>query len=142
MPAVDSAPVPERAVPAAPSIIRRGRILVIDDEPMIGRSLQRKLSPEHDVVTLTNARDALQRLVAGDWFDVILCDVMMPEMTGMDLHAEVSRLAPSALKRIVFLTGGTFTARAREFLDAVPNRHLEKPFTDEMLKGLLRELLS
>jgi FixJ family two-component response regulator len=66
---------------------------------------------------------------------------MMPEVTGMDLHAEVLRLAPDQADKIVFMTGGAFTSRAREFLDKVPNPRIEKPFRVTVLRALVHSLL-
>jgi len=120
---------------------RRGRVLVVDDEPLVGRAVTRVLAPRHEVVAVTSARDALSRLEADSGFDLVLCDLMMPEMTGMDLHAELSRRAPAMARRMVFLTGGAFTARAREFLDGVQNARVEKPFDPEGLRGLVGSLL-
>ena len=132
-------------VPSTPSIAapssRRGRILVVDDEPLVGRALQRGLRSEHEVVTETRARQAKERIVSGDSFDIILCDLMMPEMTGMDLHAALRAAAPAQADRMIFLTGGAFTPRARQFLDDVPNQCIEKPFDLEDLRALLRDRL-
>ena len=66
---------------------RRGRILGVDDEPLISKAIQRCLVNDHDVVALTRGAEALEKIRAGAEFDVILCDLMMPEMTGMELHA-------------------------------------------------------
>ena len=119
----------------------RGRILVVDDEPRMGRALQRLLSPAHDVATAQNAREALGLVSAGARFDVILCDLMMPGMSGMALHAELGRAAPELAARMVFMTGGAYTAEAQAFLEEVPNRRLEKPFRPETLEALLKEML-
>lgn len=118
---------------------RRGGILVVDDEPMVARAFQRTLSAEHDVVTIERAGEALERIGAGERFDVILCDLMMPQMTGMDLHAELSRVAPEQAGRMVFLTGGAFTTRARTFLDETPNQRIEKPFDALHLRALIND---
>jgi CheY-like chemotaxis protein len=64
---------------------------------------------------------------------------MMPQMTGMELHAELARLAPEQAARIVFVTGGAFTAGARAFLDAVPNQRIEKPFETQQLRAVLND---
>jgi CheY-like chemotaxis protein len=120
---------------------RRGKILVIDDEPMVARSLGRVLEQDHDVTIVLNAGDAHRRVVAGERFDVILCDLMMPQMTGMDLHAELERLSPELAARLVFVTGGAFTEGARAFLDAVPNRRIEKPFGAHELRAVIAERL-
>jgi CheY-like chemotaxis protein len=66
---------------------------------------------------------------------------MMPVMTGMELHAELSRAAPDQAERIVFLTGGAFTPGARLFLDQVPNPRLDKPFQIQALRSLVSERL-
>jgi CheY-like chemotaxis protein len=120
--------------------VRRGSILVIDDEEPLATAVKRYLSNEHDVTTALSARAALDLLRAGNRYDVILCDLMMPEITGMDLYAEMGLLAPEQVERIVFVTGGAFTARAREFLESVPNARVEKPIDFQNLKLLLRNL--
>lgn len=129
--------------PAPPAVAagRRGRILVIDDEAPLGRMFNRVLGGEHELVIHRSAREALDRIRTGERFDIILCDLMMPEVTGMDVHAEVVRLAPEQAARMVFVTGGAFTPRAREFLEGVPNPRLEKPFDPQSLRGLVAALL-
>jgi signal transduction histidine kinase len=107
---------------------RRARVLVVDDEVAIGRALERSLGRYHDVVTLTSGKEALARIASGERFDAILSDLMMPEVTGMELYEELSRIALDQAKRMIFLTGGAFTERARQFLDKVPNPRIEKPF--------------
>jgi two-component system cell cycle sensor histidine kinase/response regulator CckA len=115
-----------------------GRILVVDDEPIVCFSLERLLSTEGDVVALTSARQALATIVAGERFDVILCDLMMPEMDAPVLYEEIRKISPAQADRMVFVTGGAFTARAREFLENVPNPRLGKPFDVEALIELVR----
>ena len=67
---------------------RRGRILVVDDDVKLGSAMRRALIQEHDVLTETNAAEALKRLVGGEQFDLVMCDLMMPHMSGMDFYAE------------------------------------------------------
>jgi signal transduction histidine kinase len=116
----------------------RGRIMVVDDEPIVCFSLERLLSTEGEVVALTNAPQALALIRAGERFDVILCDLMMPEMDAPVLYEEIRRIAPAQAERMVFVTGGAFTVRAREFLENVPNARLGKPFDVEALVELVR----
>ncbi|MBX7113168.1 MAG: response regulator [Myxococcaceae bacterium] len=132
-------PEPIRAVntPVMASLLRRGRVLVVDDETMVAKAVQRAIGTDHDVVTLHRAKLALERISAGERYDLILCDLMMPEMTGMDLHREISLLAPAQAASMVFLTGGAFTPRARDFLDSVSNHRLEKPFDILGLRALV-----
>jgi signal transduction histidine kinase len=127
--------------PAPVAAVRRGRVLVVDDEPMLGNAVTRMLSAQHDVVAVTNARAALARVEQGEEFDVVLCDLMMPEVTGMELYAELVRLAPSQAERVVFMTGGAFTSRARTFLDDVTNQRIEKPFDVSNLKALVNAMV-
>ncbi len=128
------------SAPPAGSVRRqavRGRVLVIDDEVSIGRSIQRLLRDQHDVVAVSSALEAIARLRAGERYDVILCDLMMPEMTGMQFHAELATVAPNLVDGIVFITGGAFTSSATSFLDEVPNACLEKPIDQRALRALI-----
>jgi PAS domain S-box-containing protein len=120
----------------------RGRVLVIDDEPMLCSAVERILRPHHDVVYTTLAAEVLPRLEAGEHFDLILCDLMMPRMNGMDFHAALQRLRPDLTGRVIFLTGGAFTAQAKTFLERVPNRRVEKPFNARALLAVAREVLA
>jgi signal transduction histidine kinase len=113
---------------AAPAQARRLRVLLVDDEVGMGAAVQRGLSRHHEVVFVTQARDALARIEAGERFDVILSDFMMPEMTGMEMHRRLQELAPAQAARVVFLTGGAFTPAGREYLDGFANPIVEKPF--------------
>ncbi len=122
---------------AAPT--RRAKVLVVDDESIIGTVIRRSLAAQHDVVALTHATEALARIHAGESFDVILCDLMMPDMTGMELHAELAKIDPARANGIIFLTGGAFTPAARAFLDEVPNQRIEKPFDAQHLRALVND---
>ncbi len=136
----------EEAAPEQPKPVTlggpRGRVLVIDDEPMLCSAVERILRPHHDVVLTTLAAEALPRLEAGEQFDLILCDLMMPRMTGMDFHAALQRLRPDLTGRVIFLTGGAFTQQAKAFLERVPNRRVEKPFNSRALLAVTREVLA
>jgi PAS domain S-box-containing protein len=136
--AVPEPPTPSRPLQSSPGP-RRGRVLVIDDDPMVAAAVRRTLSGDHDVVTKNLSEEALELLRQGARFDVILCDVMMPNMTGVDFWRELERFAPEDTRRIVFLTGGAFATQARQFLDSVPNLHIDKPFVPEALRAIVRE---
>ncbi len=131
-------PSPSRPFASSPDP-RRGRILVIDDDPMVAAAVRRTLSQDHDIVTSNRTEQALELLRRGERFDVILCDVMMPNMTGVDFWHELERFAPEDTRRVVFLTGGAFAPQARQFLESVPNLHIDKPFVPEQLRALVRE---
>jgi signal transduction histidine kinase len=113
------------------------RILIVEDELHLARSLARLLSG-HALTVAQTGREAVQLCAERD-FDLILCDLLMPEVTGMDVHREIRRMRPGAERRIVFMTGGAFTARAKGFLASVPNRILQKPFAPDELLGIVAE---
>jgi signal transduction histidine kinase len=118
--------------------LRRGRILVIDDEPLVGRAIASALAAEHDVVLAVRASDAFARLAAGETFDVILCDLLMPDAGGREVHERLAVDWPHLASRMVFMTGGAFTAEASEFLARSPHRLLSKPFAPDELRAIVR----
>ncbi len=125
-----------RALPA-----EKARVLVVDDEVALGRVLARTLADEYEVHLSTSGGDALARLAAGERFEVILSDLMMPRMTGMELHERIELLAPDQGARMIFLTGGAFTETAREFLARVPNERVEKPFQPATLLAAMAQVI-
>ena len=112
---------------------RRGRVLIIDDEPRLAQSMRLLLEPSHDVVTTTRGSEALEWVSAGQHFDVVVCDLQMPGTTGMDIHAWLTLREPALAERLVFISGGACTAAAREFLRTVRNQVLEKPVRPDVL---------
>lgn len=114
------------------------RILLIDDEAALGRAL-RMLLGDHDVVAVTCAQEALKKLATGERFDVILCDLMMPDMSGIDLYDQID---PAHRDRVVFMTGGAFTPQARDFLARCERPHLDKPFSENALRDAIERVRS
>jgi nitrogen-specific signal transduction histidine kinase/ActR/RegA family two-component response regulator len=113
----------------------RGRVLIIDDEPELLRSLDALIGDEHDVVIASSGRQALELLRADRGFDVILTDLMMADVTGMELFEKVRVDYPGLEQQFVFMTGGAFTRGSSTLLATVPNRCLAKPFdADELLR--------
>jgi len=129
-------PGAQQAMAPAPAIAR-ATVLVLDDEPAIGTVLRRFLR-DHDVTALTKATDALDLLASGRRFDVILSDLMMPGMSGMDFYDEVVRRFPDAAARVVFVSGGAFTAATNAFLDRITNERLDKPFDAKAVRELVQ----
>jgi PAS domain S-box-containing protein len=117
------------------------RVLVVDDEPFICSAIQRLLRREHRVTTVTSAREALSLVSAGQRFEVILSDLMMPDMSGEDLLTSLRQVAPEQAGRVVIMTGGAFTPRSEEFLRSLHLPHLTKPLTLESLRGAIRTAL-
>jgi CheY-like chemotaxis protein len=117
---------------------RRARVLVVDDEPFIAVAIGRLLG-EHDVFGVISGELALTRLERGERFDVIFCDMAMPTMSGVELHAQVRERFPSQAERIVFLTGGAFTPTAFDFLETIGNQRLGKPFEPALLRSVVKQ---
>jgi PAS domain S-box-containing protein len=127
--------------PSTPAIRAKARLLVVDDEPMIGNTVRRALGKEFDVLTVTSAQEADALFRKGERFDLVLSDLMMPGMTGMELYDAVLKLSADLADRMVFMTGGAFTPRARAFLDGISNARLDKPFSVAALRKLVDEQL-
>jgi signal transduction histidine kinase/CheY-like chemotaxis protein len=115
-------------------------VLIVEDEAHLAESLALLLG-EHQVTLASNGRQALQRCAEQE-FDLILCDLVMPRVSGIDLFEELRRTQPGQEQRIVFMTGGAFTAAAQAFLSRVPNRTLEKPFATETLLQIVATVAS
>jgi PAS domain S-box-containing protein len=122
-------PKPEPIPPSlSPIPAHRARILIVDDERAMRTTLAALLSDRYDVLTADSGASAIGTLKKDPAFDAVLCDLMMPEVSGVDVYAWMQSEAPELAQKVVFMTGGAFTTRARELLDRVPNRHVEKPF--------------
>lgn len=112
------------------------RVLVIDDDPGVSRALSRMLR-EHKTTLAEGGQPGLDLLLRED-FDVVLCDLMMPDVSGMDVYEKVRTVRPEIASRIVFITGGAHTAEGRAFLERVPNPKLDKPIARAELRELMR----
>jgi two-component system cell cycle sensor histidine kinase/response regulator CckA len=119
-----------------------GRILVIDDEPLVATAIRRALQSEHQVTCVKTVREAMAMVERGEAFDAILCDLLLPEVTGMDFYDDLLRTRPDVARRVVFMSGGAFTPKAVEFVASVSNRCLEKPFSAETLRGVVQQTIS
>lgn len=112
-------------------------VLVVDDEPYLLKVLSSLLTDYHAVsrvVTAPGGRKASELLREhADEFDAIICDLHMPEMNGADLYYHVARLHPRLRERMIFITGGSYSASLRDFLSGVSNAVLQKPFSQEQL---------
>ena len=140
LPATDATVPPQR--PSRSVLARvRGRVLVIDDDAMMVTTIRRTLAA-HEVVAFTEAQRGLDEIARGERFDVILCDLMMPTITGMDVYDTIRRIAPEQLDALVFVTGGAFMPHARTFVETVANTTLEKPFDPQALVALVDKLVS
>ncbi|MEY4509595.1 MAG: hypothetical protein RLZZ450_1717 [Pseudomonadota bacterium] len=119
--------------------VRTAHILIIDDESLAAKALGRMLR-DHKVEIADHAPTGMNMAIAND-YDVIFCDLMMPEMSGMAVYASVLRENPKAAERMVFITGGTFTEEARAFAAHHAAHCLFKPFDSSLVKGAVEKLL-
>jgi len=114
------------------------RILVVEDEEAVAEGLRLLLEQEYAVEVASSGQQALERMLAGAHFDAVLCDLMMPGMSGIELFAALKARMPGMEERLVFMTGGAFTAEAETFLEEVSNARVEKPFDFASVDRLLR----
>ncbi|MEZ4319072.1 MAG: response regulator [Myxococcota bacterium] len=125
------------ATEAAPA--ESARILVVDDEEAILTAVKRALRT-HEVSVAANGDEALRKIKGESW-DLVLCDLMMPGMTGIELHEKLSAEKNPVVKRIVFMTAGGFTSQVRRFLASVDNGVLHKPFDVKTLRWVVSQKL-
>jgi CheY-like chemotaxis protein len=116
---------------------RVARVLVVHDEPLFAKALRLALSDEFEVKVATDVHQALASMMAGDWYDVVLCEVMMPGINGVELRNLVHATSPELAARIVFIAG-VLPERVRLLLESVPNTCLEKPVNLPALCDLIR----
>ena len=136
-----AAPPPQRQ-PDAPGerrAARRLRVLIVDDEAAVGHTLARMVSDPYQAESVTTIAEAIARIQGGQRYDVVLCDLMMPEGTGMDLHDRLLKLDPTLARHTLFMTGGVFTPAAEQFLAQPDIQMIEKPIRrDSLLAALAR----
>lgn len=101
----------EQAAPSA-----RAHVLIVDDDPRFLTAIARLLKAEHKVSTEADPSKVMERLAGADQYDLILCDMTMPDIGGPDVYRLVSEVAPQYLSKLVFFTGGAVTTEAATFL--------------------------
>ncbi len=118
---------------------RKVRVLVVDDEELVLRAFVRTLEG-HEVHLARSGREAVKLLKTEEAYDLVLCDVMMPDMNGEDVYHAAEQVRPGTQKKFVFVTGGAFTKEASAFLHRVPNRRIQKPFSKASIRDLIEDL--
>jgi nitrogen-specific signal transduction histidine kinase len=138
-----SDPVRDRGAAAVlePDLGTGPRLLLVDDEPLLLRAMSRLLSPRFGVTTATSGRQALELLEAGQDFDLIVSDLMMPDLSGMDLFDWLCAHHPQHAQRMIFLTGGAMNEESGAFLDRFPERSLRKPVSRVALLSAVERAL-
>jgi signal transduction histidine kinase len=121
---------------------RHARILVVDDDRSVGTVVASVLGGEHDVAIARSGREALGLLERDSDFDLIVCDVMMPEVSGVDLYEALVLVRPHLAHRFLFMTAGAFTRSAQVFLDQVKPPQIQKPFEADELSDAVAAALT
>jgi CheY-like chemotaxis protein len=134
------APVAASPAPRAAAETRRRHVMLVDDEPLVAHTIERLLRRDYDITVALCGQEAIEHIARGMRFDAIVSDVMMPNMTGIELIEEVRRLAPEQAERVIFLSGGAFTAQTREQLDQLGAPQLEKPVTANELRACVKQV--
>ena len=121
--------------------VLRGRILVIEDEETIRKSLVRMLGRDHDVATTASGKEAQELIARDSAFDLVICDLMMAQMSGIEFHAWLAVHHPLLAIQLIFITGGAFTPNAREYLASVGNLIVQKPFDAKAFRLKVSEMI-
>ena len=119
-------------LPIAPTL--RPRVLLIEDEPGIRRALTRVLRANTDVITAKRGDEAIQKLMKGLEVEVVICDLLLPGATGMDVHSFIERHRPELLRRLLFVTGGATSPKTRDFAHKHRDALLLKPLDARRLQ--------
>lgn len=117
----------DRATPR-PVPGRRPRVLLVEDDVVLGDLMRSALVSEFEVRLVRSGRDAVEVLLGEETWDLVLCDLMLGDLTGVEIHEQLAKKKPGRESWLVFMTGGAYTAAARQFLERVPNERIEKPF--------------
>jgi len=144
-PAAAPRPKEERPPSVAPKSVpapagARPKVWVLDDEQLVAKTVQRILERSYDVFLANDALDVLSRLESGQTYDAFVCDLMMPDMSGMELWDQVQRRWPHLAARMVFASGGAFTPEATEFTEQPDRLFVQKPFEINMLRSLIERV--
>ncbi|HUT52001.1 MAG TPA: ATP-binding protein [bacterium] len=143
LPAASTAPIEFAAAAKSRQIERRitARILIVDDEPNILSSYQRALPVTITAVTAGTGAQALEILGRDSDFDVIVCDLMMPDLSGIEVYQRVVKERPRLAGRFLFVTGGAYTEKTMDFIQEMKNQFLKKPFPIEELIAAIESIM-
>ncbi len=135
-------PAEPKLKPSAVSVqLKPLRILLIDDEEMLLRAYRRVLSTKHEVFTVNGGAEAIEHLRTRQAYDVVICDLMMPQVDGIKVYDAIRELAPHLLDRLLFCSGGAFTDRMKGFADSVSTPVLEKPVKPDALRSAIASIV-
>jgi CheY-like chemotaxis protein len=119
----------------------RCKVLLLEDEPIIGRAASRTLKTEgFDVDIAINGLIAKDKVDAKNEYDFFVFDIKTPVMNGIQLYEYLEQEYPELANRVIFTTGDSLGGNTREFLERVNRPFLSKPYTPTQLKDLIREV--
>ena len=138
--------VPKRAASDEPPRLnstapRRGRILVVDDELIVLKAMRRILETQHEIVCAETGKQGLELVSAAADYDLVFCDLMMPDMNGVAFYEQLALTQPELAKKVVFLTGASPTPEFEKFLASVKAKILQKPFDAKRLRQVVASFL-
>jgi CheY-like chemotaxis protein len=110
---------------------------VVDDEPLVGAAVRRMLGPGYEVEVTTSGAEALGRLRQQERFDLVICDLLMPGLGGMEVAAQLAAIHPALAESMIFMSSGLLSGEAQAFVARHERRVLRKPFE----RGALRQLV-
>jgi DNA-binding NtrC family response regulator len=113
--------------------------LLVDDDRVVATAMARELA-DHEITVALGGAEAVDVLMRTTAFDLVLCDLVMPEVSGIEVHGFLKAQRPALLDRFVVMTGGASTHRAREFLTTEAPRIIEKPFTMGELRAIVESM--
>jgi signal transduction histidine kinase len=137
---VQAWPAPHPEAPA--SSAGRGRVLIVDDDAKVLKTFHRVLSPSHDVSIAEGGQAGVDLLIRDRGFDLILCDLMMPNFDGPMFHQAVAELDQALADRIVYMSGGAFTLRVEDFVRRIANPSIPKPIDFGRLHDLVASFVA
>jgi two-component system, OmpR family, alkaline phosphatase synthesis response regulator PhoP len=121
----------------------RRRILVADDEPHIGRIIQLKLErAPYDVTLVPDGRAAISRLEGDETIDLVLLDIMMPYLSGLDVLAQLKQLPHRADTPVIILTAKGQEADRERAMELGASDFLTKPFSPNKLLLRINEIFA
>jgi CheY-like chemotaxis protein len=140
MPAADPAPSSSPSGPGSsgtPPPAPRGTILIIDDDELVAKTIKRLLREQHDVQSERDPETAVARLVAGERFDAVLCELRLPKLSGIQVYTAIRGADRAKAERLVFMSGGVLDDDTEFFLQASQAQFLEKPFSIARLRAVV-----
>lgn len=116
------------------------KVVIIEDEQHLLEALRDQFEDSYDVKVFSSMDEALAWLDEEHSYDVIISDLNLPQKTGRDLYQHLKEKGHGAEKKIIFMTGGIFTAELSEWFASIPNYKFQKPFNINKLRELLETM--